>query len=235
MSRAEVRLTAEKYKKRKKRYKIAKVILLILVLILLLLYIIFNFIYNGYNFTISLDENLYYDNNIIIYDDSNYKVYRSQLNVESLEFFDNISYRWLPENLNDFEGSNNGENYLSYSFYIENMGEEVSDYWAYVEINDVIKNVDEAIRFRVYFDGVPVTYAKLSNNGQPEKGTEPFYSDEIIMTQHIEDFMPGDIHKYTIVLWLEGNDIDCTDNIIGGEFKAKMVFNSEFVDSGGKK
>jgi hypothetical protein len=34
---------------------------------------------------------------------------------------------------------------------------------------------------------------------------------------------------------LEGNDIDCTDNIIGGEFMAKMVFNSEFVDSGGKK
>ena len=230
MSRAEVKLTAEKYKKRKKNFKMAKVILLILVLLLLLAYIIFSFIYNGYNFTISLDKNLYYDNNIIIYDDSNYKVYRSQLNVESLEFFDNISYRWLPENLNDFEGSNNGENYLSYSFYIENMGEEVSDYWAHIEINDVIKNVDEAIRMRVYYDGVPTTYAKLGGNGQPESGTEPFYSDELVMLQHVENFMPGDIHKYTIVLWLEGNDVDCNDNIIGGEFKARMVFNSEFVD-----
>lgn len=235
MSRAEVRITAKKYKKRKERYRTAKVVLLLLLLLLLLLYIIFNFMYNGYNFTISLDENLYYDNNIIIYDDSDYKVFRQHLKVESLDYFDNISEDWLPENLNDFEGSNNGENYLSYSFYIENMGEEVSDYWAYIEILDVIKDVDEAIRFRVYFDGTPITYAKLGYNDQPEEGTEPFYSDEIIMTQHIEDFMPGDIHKYTIVLWLEGNDIDCTDNIIGGEFRAKMVFNSEFVDSGGKK
>ena len=76
---------------------------------------------------------------------------------------------------------------------------------------------------------------KLGDNGKPEVGTEPFYSDDIIMTQHIEDFMPGDIHKYTIVLWLEGNDLQCNDNIIGGEFKAKMVFNSEFVDSEVKK
>lgn len=235
MSRAEVKLTAEKYKKRKKYYKIAKVILLILVLILLLTYIIITFIYNGYNFTVSLDKNLYYDNNIIIYDDSDYKVFRQHLKVESLDYFDNISERWLPNNLNDFEGSNNGENYLSYSFYIENMGEEVTDYYAYVEISDVIKNVDEAIRLRVYYDGVPITYAKLGSNGNPEVGTEPFYSDEIIMTQHIEDFMPGDIHKYTIVLWLEGNDLECNDNIIGGEFKARMVFNSEFVDSEVKK
>lgn len=234
MSRAEVKLSAEKHKKRKRNYKIAKVILLILVLLLLLAYIVVTFIYNGYNFTITLDKNLYYDNNIIIYDDSDYKVYRSQLNVESLDYFDNISYRWLPDNLNDFEGSNNGENYLSYSFYIENMGEEVSDYWAHIEINDVIKNVDEAVRLRVYYDGVPTTYAKLAGNGQPEAGTEPFHSEDRIMVQHIEDFKPGDIHKYTIVLWLEGNDLDCNDNIIGGEFKAKMVFNSEFVDSEGK-
>lgn len=235
MSRAEVKLTAEKYKKRKRNYKIAKVILLILVLILLLTYIIITFIYNGYNFTVSLDKNLYYDNNIIIYDDSDYKVFRQHLKVESLDYFDNISERWLPNNLNDFEGSNNGENYLSYSFYIENMGEKITDYYAYVEISDVIKNVDEAIRLRVYYDGVPITYAKLGSNGRPEVGTEPFYSDEIIMTQHIEDFMPGDIHKYTVVLWLEGNDLECNDNIIGGEFKARMVFNSEFVDSEVKK
>lgn len=234
MSRAEVKITAEKYKKRKRNYKMAKVILLVLVLILLIAYIVFSFIYNGYNFTISLDKNLYYDNNIIIYDDSDYKVYRSHLNVESLDYFDNISYRWLPNDLNDYEGSHNGENYLAYSFYIENMGEEISNYWAYIEINDVIKNIDEAIRMRVYFDGEPVTYAKLAGNGQPEVGTEPFYSDDIIMVQNVNDFQPGQIHKYTIVLWLEGNDIDCNDNIIGGEFKAKMHFNSEFVDSEGE-
>ena len=28
--------------------------------------------------------------------------------------------------------------------------------------------------------------------------------------------------KYTIIVWLEGNDPDCTDDIIGGEFKIDM-------------
>lgn len=31
-------------------------------------------------------------------------------------------------------------------------------------------------------------------------------------------------------MWLEGNDPECTDNILGGEFKAHMQFNSEHVD-----
>ena len=34
-----------------------------------------------------------------------------------------------------------------------------------------------------------------------------------------------DVHKYTVVLWLEGDDPDCTDDILGGEFKVDMVMN----------
>ena len=84
---------------------------MVLLLILLLLYIIFTFIYNGYSFTVSLDKNLYYDNDIIIYDSKDYKVYRQKLIVESLDYFDNISYRWLPNDLDNYDGSHNGENY----------------------------------------------------------------------------------------------------------------------------
>ena len=220
----------DKLRKRKKSYRIAKVILAILLLVIIVTYFAFNFIYNGYNFTISLDRNLYYENNIIIYDDSNYKTYRQQIKVESLERFDNISHKWLPNDLNDYEGSHNGENYLAYSFYIENMGENIVDYWNEIIIDDVIKNVDEAIRIRVYFNGVPTTYAKKTELGIPENGTVAFKNEDTVMSSHISEFKPGDKHKYTIVMWLEGSDLDCTNNIIGGEFKAHMEFNSEFVD-----
>ena len=27
---------------------------------------------------------------------------------------------------------------------------------------------------------------------------------------------PTDVHKYTVVIWLEGDDPDCTDELIGG-------------------
>ena len=225
-----VTLTAEKLRRRKKSNRIAKIILAILLLIIIIVYFVFNIIYNGYHFTISLDSNLYYENNIIIYDDSDYKTYRQLLKVESLEHFDNISYKWLPNDLNDYEGSHNGENYMAYSFYIENMGTNTVDYYNEIIIDDVIKNVDEAIRLRVYFDGNPTTYAKLSALGTPEKETVAFESENIVMSSHISEFKPGEIHKYTIVMWLEGSDLECTNNIIGGEFKAHMEFKSEIMD-----
>jgi len=226
----EVKIKSEQLKRRKKRYRIAKVILAILLLLIIIIYLVVNIIYNGYNFTISLDKNLYYENNIIIYDDSNYKTYRQLIEVPSHEHFDNISHKWLPDNLDDYEGSHNGDNYLAYTFFIENMGENIVDYYNEMLIDDVIKNVDEAIRIRVYYDGIPTTYAKISARGTPEEGTEPFYSDEIVMKQHVENFKPKEIHRYTIVMWLEGTDTECTNNIIGGEFKMHMIFNSEFKD-----
>ena len=225
----EVKTTANKIKNRKKFYMIIKILLLVLVLLIALLYLIFTVIYNGYDFTISLDENLYYDNKIIIYDSKDYKVFQKQLKVKSLEYFDNITESWLPEDIDNYDGSHNGDNYLAYSFYIENMGTETANYHSEINIDEVIKNVDAAIRMKVYFDGVPTTYAKLSSTGVPEKGTVPFYSKDKIMIQNVKDFKPGDIHKYTIVLWLEGKDVDCTNEIIGGEFKAQMTFNSEII------
>ena len=52
----------------------------------------------------------------------------------------------------------------------------------------------------------------------------------MLQIRHIERFGPGDIDKYTVVMWLEGTDIDCTDNLLGGEIKVHMEFNSEFKE-----
>lgn len=224
-----ITLSAKKVKRRKKIKKIAKLALLILILLLLILYVIVGIIYNGGNFTITLDKNLYLQKRLIIYDDPNYKVYRSELYAESLETFDNISYKWLPNNLNEYEGgSHNGDNYIAYTFYIENTGEEESDYWSEIVIEDVIKKVDDAVRIRVYKNGEYNTYAKIAANGKPEANTIPFETDKVVVTEHVEHFMPGDKNKYTIVIWIEGTDLECTDNILGGEIKIQMNFNSEY-------
>ena len=39
----------------------------------------------------------------------------------------------------------------------------------------------------------------------------------------VNGFKPGDISKITVVIWIEGNDPDCTDDLLGGEFKVDMV------------
>ena len=226
----DVKKKAKKIKSTKKFAKKTKFILLMLLLILLALYLVVSIIYNNGNFSITLDDNLYYEKSLIIYDDPNYKVYRSELFAPAPESFDNISYRWLPDDLYMYEGSNNGENYLSYSFYIENTGDRIADYWSEIVVSDVIKDVDEAVRIRVYKDDQYVTYAKAKANGTPENNTVAFVSDRLVAFDHIENFSPGDKIKYTIVLWIEGSDSECTDNILGGEFKIQMNFNSEFVD-----
>lgn len=226
-----VTLSSEKMKREKKIRKFFKIFLLFLLLLLIIIYFVVGIIYNSGNFSITMDKNLYFEKNLIIYDSPIYKVYRTELYAKAPNTFDNISYKWLPENLDDLGGgSHNGQNYLSYTFYIENMGKDISDYWSEVIVDDVIMNVDEAVRIRVYRDGEAVTYAKLSARGTAEPETVPFDSDELVVREHITNFKPGDISRYTIVLWVEGSDPECTDNILGGEFKVHMDFKSEFVE-----
>ena len=67
-------------------------------------------------------------------------------------------------------------------------------------------------------------------NGKPERNTTPFVNSELVAFEHRQRFGPGDIDKYTVVMWLEGTDIDCTDNLLGGEIKVHMEFNSEFKE-----
>lgn len=220
----------DRVKRKKKITKLARMSLLGLILLLIVSYAIVGLIYNSGNFSISLDRNLYYQRGLIIYEHPDYKVYRSELHAQTVEALDNISYKWLPDDLHEhIGGSHNGENYIAYTFYIENQGDMVSDYWAEIEIVDVIKNVDDAIRVRVYKNDEVVTYAKRGSDGNPESDTVPFLSDTLIALEHVQNFKPGDIDKYTVVIWLEGSDPECTDNILGGEIKIQMNFNSEFV------
>ncbi len=231
----EITVGVDKVKRRKKVKKIAKLIILILFLLLILLYFVMGIIYNNGNFSITLDKNLYFERGIIMYDDPTYKVYREELQAPAVDYFDNISYKWLPDDIDETDGSHNGKNYVAYTFYVENTGTDTSDYWSEIIIDDVVKNVDEAVRIRIYRNGEYVTYAKIGSNGQPEKNTVAFESDDLVAMNHIENFGPGQIDKYTIVMWVEGSDPECTDNILGGEIKVHMEFNSEFVEVVGKE
>ena len=227
---SEVEVSVRKLKRKKKIVKITKLVVLSVLLVLLLSYIVMNIIYNNGNFSITLDKNLYFSRGIVIYDDPDYKVFRTELYAKSVDYFDNISYRWLPDDLDSTNSSHNGDNYVAYTFYIENTGSDTSDYWYQIIIDDVIKNVDEAVRIRLYKNGSYATYAKLGMNGNAERDTVPFVNSELVAFEHVQQFKPGDIDRYTIVMWVEGSDLDCTDNILGGEIKVHMEFNSEFKE-----
>ena len=230
--KSKVKLSASKVKQEKKTNKIFRIVLILIILILLILYFVIGIIYNRGNFSITLDKDLYFESGLMIYDDPEYKVYRSELIAPAPDTFDSMSYKWLPDNLGEEGlGTHNGDNYLAYTFLIENTGDKEVNYISRVVIEDVIKNVDEAVRIRIYKGNEYVTYAKLSNKGEPEEDTVPFLEDKLVMEEHVENFKPGDINKYTVVMWIEETDPDCTDNILGGEFKAYMNFSSEDAEN----
>jgi len=225
-------VTADKVKRRKKSLKVSKIVILCLFFLLMSIFIVLGVVYNGGRFTITLDPNFSLKTGLVIYEDKEEKRSQRRLFAEEVEFMDNISIKWLPENINnEKDGAHNGENYIAYTFYAENQGDRVIDYWYEIYIDDVIKNVDEAIRVMIYQNGERTVYAKINGDtGKSEEGTTPFYSEKIAVSKERDEMKPGQIDKYTIVIFLEGDDPDCLNNLIGGEIKMHMDIIEEHVE-----
>lgn len=225
----EVVTTAKKVYGREKAYNKTKLTLLIIFIVLILSFIILGIIYKGGKFTVTLDPNLSLESGIVIYDDPEMKEGKRKLYASNLDFMDNISIDWIPKNIDvEANGSHNGENYIAYTFYIENQGTEMINYWYSVVIDDVIKNVDEAARVMIFLNGEKTVYGKISSyTKKAEEGTKVFFDEEQAVLEQRKDFSPGDVDKFTVVVWLEGDDPDCVDAILGGEIKMHMEIREE--------
>ena len=70
-----------------------------------------------------------------------------------------------------------------------------------------------------------MTYIQNALPATTEAGTTPFPGALVAAEGTIPEFSPGDKRKYTVVIWLEGNDSDCINDIIGGSMKFEMNFN----------
>ena len=149
----------------------------------------------------------------------------SHLNAQINERITNIAEEDIPANVDMIDGEHNGDNYIAYTFYLQNAGELELSYEYELTISNVTKGLDEAVRVRLYIDGEYVNYAKTRSDGSgPEYGTEEFYSIGVVAKKRIDGLAPGEKTKFTIVIWLEGNDYDCVDRVIDGLAKFDMKF-----------
>ena len=226
-----VKLKSDLVKARIRNVRLLRLALLIISVFLIIIYFMLRIAYNNGAFTVVLSQDFARKNGIIMYENLAVKEVRSILTAPRPEIMDNISIKWLPENINnESDGSHNGDNYIAYTFYIENEGVEVH-YWYSIIIDDVIKDVDEAVRVWLFLNEESTLYAKIGKNGQPEKDTIPFYSEEYVCVEKREGFKFGDIDKFTIVIWVEGDDPDCLDHLIGGEMKMHMEITEEKINA----
>lgn len=229
--RREVVLTADKVRRRKRIKRIIKLALLILLLLLSITYVLLRIIYSDSKFVITL--NSISDGDLAIYESMGNNKPQTRLEADVLEFMDNITWKWLPNDLGTrAEGSHNGENFIAYTFFAENTGEDVLNYWYEVNVDLVTRRVDEAIRIMIIVNDESVVYAKINENGQPEqdpKDTVPFVEDKkdtVVLAQRT-GLDPGGIDRVTIVIWIEGEDPDCVNYLIGGVMKMHMKITEE--------
>lgn len=230
-----VKVTAEKIKRRDTIIERIIKTIFFLFLALSVLFLILTFIYKGGAFTITLDPNLMLKSGLIMFENMEEENSKPKLYAKGIDFMDNISIKWIPEKIyEEAEGSHNGENYIAYTFYLKNNGEKTVNYWYEVTIDEVIKNVDEAVRIMIYHNNEKKVYAKRSNiTKEAEVGTTMFYSDKIAVLEERVGLEPEKVDKITIVIWIEGDDPDCVDSIIGGEIKANMnIVEKHIVEEG---
>jgi len=230
---------SDKINKRKVFVRVIKLAFLFLILLLSIIYFILYVINSKDYFTVNLDKNSGDRKVLYLSEDGSLEGLTIKLSARSLDYMDNISYTWY--NFDDVDkeadGVHNGDNYMAYSFYVINYSiEDTVNYHYEIDTLDTIKDVDEAVRIRVYLNGKETTYAKLNRTtGKPEEGTTPFYAEKIPVLEAREKIGPQEKDRFTIIIWLEGDDPDCINDIIGGEVKFEMNIREEHLSDESQK
>ena len=218
-----LRRTAKEVRNYNVRMKIAAALLGMLVLLAGIIYAVAALYSNSGSFTVKVDKVQMTKYGLTLSESRNMTYQSSHLNAKIDKEMTNIAKEWLPDNLDQIDGEHNGENYIAYTFYLQNAGEIEMAYEYTVSISNISHGLDEAIRISLYVDGEETTYAKTRSDGKgAEQGTIEFHSANIVAKNKIESFGAGEITKYTVVIWLEGNDPDCVDQLIGGKLKVDM-------------
>ena len=178
------------------------------------------------NFTINLNRLELFRYGVAIDEDPNFSQATARLQAQAVTDGTNIAAEDLPEDLDQINGSHNGKNYVAYTFYIRNAGKVDLNYSCNVKIASASKGVEKAARVKLWKNGEPTVYAAPAADGNPEPGCTNFESDKVVCTIPEENFQVGNVDKYTAVIWLDGDDPECVDDIVGGAVEFTMDFTT---------
>ncbi len=242
MGRYGVKSESKKVKKREALIRILTIVLVLMLLFLSLMFACSSYVNKAGDFTVTMDKDAY-NMGIILSETEDFKQSSRFLTGEKCVDMLDTTLEWLPDDLDDIDGSHNntnGQSFLAYTFYVKNAGNVDVDYSAEILIDSVSLGVDEAMRVMVFHNGEPTIYAKpqqgttdkreenLNDNGESVYAVDKnFVSNTKVMENEVKMFRPGDIDKYTVVVWLEGWDPECVNKILEGEIKMSMKFLCE--------
>ena len=239
MGKYSVKTSSKKINKREALIRILTIILIILLLLLFGLFACSTYITSG-NFTVTTNADAY-NAGIALSETSDFANPERILEGSKFENMREGTYPLLPSDVDKYEGSKNfltedGMYYFSYSFYVKNTGTDDAGYNAKLNIDSVTQGADEAVRVMVIVNGSGTVYAKPqlgTNSVLEEYADKNFASNRLVASVANENFKAGDMDKITVVIWFEGDDPECVDDILEGEIKFSMDINViEELDNG---
>jgi len=205
----------------------------ILILIMAVLYVL-SLINTGYgSFTIRIGDKkaLQAEKQLSLSETRGFSNATVNLQGMPIDNMDNITYSWLDINdITSVDGNNNGENYIAYSFYIKNTGVEELIYSSSLNILKITRNLDEAVRVVVRKNDDIKIYAKKAQDGNRERypeDVENFASEDRVMYEPENILAPNKADRYSVVIWLEGEDPECDDDVLRGILQLDFEFNIE--------
>jgi hypothetical protein len=178
------------------------------------------------NFTINLNRLELYRKGIAIDTSGDFNEPTARLSANTVQDATNMSLEDLPDNIDDQDGDHNGKNYMAYTYYVRNAGKEDVGYQAVITLDSCAKGAEDAVRVAVWRNGERTIYAEPASDGNPEEDCENFQDHDTVCTYVEEDFLVGNVDKYTIVIWMEGDDPECVDAIVGGSVEFSMSIDA---------
>jgi hypothetical protein len=229
-------MKSEILKRRKWSYKILKIITknrltllwFTLLGIIAATFVVSALLANKGSFTVTLPREQMINFGLVISDTADFARPRHEIQCPPVVDLWNITRDDIPKDVAEIDGEHNGRDYLAMTIYLKNTGNKDLDYTVDIDMNEIYKNLDEALRVEIYLNGESKIYAKRKSNwsNEPEPGTIPFYSKVRIISLAPRPLNVSQVDKYTIVAWVEGNDPDCTNDLLGGFIKMVMSFNA---------
>ena len=236
-----VKRTGKQIARMQRSIKATTVAVIILILLVLLLYFLFYFIDKGNrsgegenidmgDFTVQIDPG---DRSLIsLSEHEDLSEPAVLLQGTSVDNMWHCTRSWIPEdvdaNSKGGDASSQDPSYLCYTFYVMNASKKEITYRYDLDFVEKQLDTDEAIRIMVYRNGDPAIYGKKSKDGTPlEEGTKTFVSDITYIAATDLKMAENAVDKYTVVMWFEGEDPECVNEILTGKLKVEMNFYTE--------
>jgi len=229
-----VKRTGKQIAALQQKIRITKWVLLALLLFVIILYLLFIFFsLDGEgekgDFTVAIDGSS--RNMISLSEKADFKDAAVILVGTSQHDMWHCTKEWIPEDIQ--EQSKGGAHssvepsYLAYTFHLKNVSDETVKYTYDLDLIEEyvpkkLKAID-AIRIMIIRNGEEVVWADKPYEG--EEDIKRFLDDEEIIEQKGNTVKPGKTDKYTVIMWFEGNDPECVNDL----FKSKLKFRMDFT------